>query len=73
MLDWLKIPVDFKTRLIDVSSLETTIVERKRRKYFIVVSNMGTTMFGAVDNPDNWLHTGSRKTSVKKYNKTPAY
>jgi tyrosine decarboxylase/aspartate 1-decarboxylase len=56
MLDWLKIAMDFKTRLIDVSSLETNIANAKEKgkKYFIVVSNMGTTMFGAVDNPDDY-------------------
>lgn len=56
MLDWLKIPVDFKTRLIDVFALENIIINAKERgkKYFIVVSNMGTTMFGAVDNPDDY-------------------
>ena len=56
VLDWLKIPVDFKTRLIDVFALETIIINAKERgkKYFIVVSNMGTTMFGAVDNPDDY-------------------
>lgn len=56
VLDWLKIPVDFKTRLIDVFALETIIINAKERgkKYFIIVSNMGTTMFGAVDNPDDY-------------------
>jgi glutamate/tyrosine decarboxylase-like PLP-dependent enzyme len=57
MLDWLKIPVDFETRTIDVFSLENSIVNAKKRgkKYFIVVSNMGTTMFGAVDNPSDYI------------------
>lgn len=56
MLDWLNIPVDFDTRLIDVFVLENIIINAKERgkKYFIVVSNMGTTMFGAVDNPDDY-------------------
>nr|WP_314898127.1 pyridoxal-dependent decarboxylase [uncultured Flavobacterium sp.] len=26
-----------------------------QKKYFIVVSNMGTTMFGAVDNPEDYI------------------
>jgi glutamate/tyrosine decarboxylase-like PLP-dependent enzyme len=53
MLDWLKIPVDSKNASYRCFFIETTIGERKRRKYFIVVSNtMGTTMFGAVDNPE---------------------
>lgn len=56
MLDWLKIPVSFDKRLIDVSVLEKKIVaaQTQGKKYFIVVSNMGTTMFGAVENPDDY-------------------
>lgn len=56
MLDWLKIPVAFETRLIDTNALETIIINAKNagKKYFIVVSNMGTTMFGAIDNPDHY-------------------
>ncbi|UQD55443.1 pyridoxal-dependent decarboxylase [Flavobacterium sp. K5-23] len=57
MLDWLKIPIDFETRVIDIFALENIIINAKERgeKYFIVVSNMGTTMFGAVDNPDDYI------------------
>lgn len=57
MLDWLKIPVESYTRVIDVFALETIIIKAKAqgKKYFIVVSNMGTTMFGAVDNPDDYI------------------
>jgi tyrosine decarboxylase/aspartate 1-decarboxylase len=57
MLDWFKIPVDFKTREIDVFSLETIIIKAKEsgKKYFVVVSNMGTTMFGSIDNPNNYI------------------
>lgn len=56
MLDWLKIPVDFENRIIDVFALENIIINAKERgkKHFIIVSNMGTTMFGAVDNPDDY-------------------
>ncbi|HEY4617561.1 MAG TPA: pyridoxal-dependent decarboxylase [Flavobacterium sp.] len=57
MLDWLKIPVDFETRTIDIFALENSIITAKKRgkKYFIVVSNMGTTMFGAIDNPNDYI------------------
>lgn len=57
MLDWLKIPVETYTRTIDVAALETIITKAKTegKKYFIVVSNMGTTMFGAVDNPEDYI------------------
>jgi glutamate/tyrosine decarboxylase-like PLP-dependent enzyme len=56
-LDWLKIPVDFDTREIDKIQLEQIILEsiNKGKKYFIVVSNLGTTMFGSVDNPEAYI------------------
>jgi glutamate/tyrosine decarboxylase-like PLP-dependent enzyme len=56
-LDWLKIPVDFNTRQIDKKALQT-ILEKAHlngKKHFIVVSNMGTTMFGSVDNPNDYI------------------
>ncbi|MDI9255938.1 MULTISPECIES: pyridoxal-dependent decarboxylase [Flavobacterium] len=56
-LDWLKIPVDFNTRAIDTDRLEQIILTAKGngKKYFIAVSNMGTTMFGSVDNPEDYI------------------
>lgn len=51
MIDWLKVPVNTDDRKIDSESLEM-IVDRAQaqgKKYFIVVVNMGTTMFGSVD------------------------
>ncbi|HBI01246.1 MAG TPA: aminotransferase class I/II-fold pyridoxal phosphate-dependent enzyme [Flavobacterium sp.] len=56
-LDWLKIPVVFNTREIDKKALQT-ILEKAHlngKKHFIVVSNMGTTMFGSVDNPNDYI------------------
>jgi len=63
-LDWLKIPVAFETREIDALALEAIIVTAKEsgKKYFIVVSNMGTTMFGSVDNPEVYT------SILEKYN-----
>jgi len=63
-LEWLKIPVDFEYRCIDVTALEEIIVKAKNngKKYFIVVSNMGTTMFGSVDDPDDYI------TILEQYN-----
>lgn len=57
-IDSVKIPVDFDTRIIIESELEKIILEQKKlgKKYFIVVSNMATTMFGSVDNPDVYAH-----------------
>lgn len=56
-LDWLKIPVDFDTRAIDTIQLEQIILNAKNngKKYFIAVSNLGTTMFGSVDNPEAYI------------------
>lgn len=63
-LDWLKIPVQFESRAIDLIALDEIILKAKTvgKKYFIVVSNMGTTMFGSVDNPDNYTAV------LEKYN-----
>lgn len=56
MLDWLKIPVSFESREIDKLALENEIIKAKQngKKYFIAVANLGTTMFGSVDNPDDF-------------------
>lgn len=53
-IDYLIVPVDFEDRTIDRSVLEELIAKAKSegKKYFIVVSNMATTMFGSVDDPD---------------------
>ena len=51
MIDWLKIPVHFSDRTISKEVFQNQLVEAKEKgkKYFIIVANMGTTMFGAVD------------------------
>ena len=56
-IDWLKIPVGFENREIDAVALDTIILEAKNKgkKYFIAVSNLGTTMFGSVDNPEVYI------------------
>jgi tyrosine decarboxylase/aspartate 1-decarboxylase len=53
MLDWMKVAVNFDNRTIDQVALENQIITAKSqgKKYFIVFCNMGTTMFGSVDNP----------------------
>ena len=53
MMDWLKIPVDFEKRSIDLALFEEKIINARDngKKYFILVANMGTTMFGSVDDP----------------------
>jgi len=47
-------PVDFERREICVEALESIVAElvSKGKKYVMVISNMATTMFGSVDDPD---------------------
>ncbi|MGG7036855.1 MAG: pyridoxal phosphate-dependent decarboxylase family protein, partial [Flavobacterium sp.] len=56
-IDWLKIPVDSNTRQIDKNELDTLVQNAKENgiKYFIAVSNLGTTMFGSIDNPEDYI------------------
>jgi glutamate/tyrosine decarboxylase-like PLP-dependent enzyme len=53
MLDWEKVPVDTETRDVTPEAVRESIkvALAKGKKYFIVVANMGTTMFGSVDDP----------------------
>ena len=56
-LKWLKVPVDFNTRKIDATQLDLIISTAKENgiSYFIAISNMGTTMFGSIDNPNDYI------------------
>ena len=53
-IDLISIPVDFISRTIDKTALETLVKNAvdNGKKYFIIISNMATTMFGSVDDPD---------------------
>ncbi len=53
-LDIALVPVEFYTRAIQEEDLDAVISAqiKKGKKYFIVVSNMATTMFGSVDDPN---------------------
>ncbi len=53
-IDIAKVPVDDQTREISSEQTEATIKDAlsKGKKYFIVVVNMMTTMYGSVDNID---------------------
>jgi len=55
-LDLLTIPVAFETRKIDVIALEEIVKKAvdSGKKFFIVIANMATTMFGSVDDPDDY-------------------
>lgn len=54
MLERIKVPVHFMGRHKDAVELESLIISAKAsgKKYFIVVANMGTTMFGSVEVAD---------------------
>ena len=41
---------------------EESTAKNNGKKYFIVISNMGTTMFGSVDNPEDYI------TILEKHN-----
>lgn len=75
MIDWLKVPVDFRSREIDSFQLENIILKSKKRgkKYFIVISNMGTTMFGSVDNPNEYVHLLEKHQLIYKIHIDAAY
>ncbi|MCS5489970.1 pyridoxal phosphate-dependent decarboxylase family protein [Algoriphagus limi] len=53
MLEWKKVPVDEVTRDISREDFRNTVKSalEEGKKYFIVIANMGTTMFGSVDDP----------------------
>lgn len=61
MTDWLSVPVDTDNREITPATLDSILVNALAagKKYFIAVANMGTTMFGSVDDPG--LYTAAFK------------
>ncbi|MBP9792651.1 MAG: aspartate aminotransferase family protein [Flavobacterium sp.] len=75
MLDRISVSVDFETRKIVTSALEKLILEaqQKGKKYFIVVSNMGTTMFGAVDDPEDYISVLEKHQLTYKLHIDAAY
>ncbi len=63
-VDLMKVKVDFETRSILENEFEVSLTKAisEGKKYFIVVANMGTTMFGSVDNPITYTNL------LEKYN-----
>ncbi len=57
VLDQYKVPVNQESRQIIEEELERTIDRARKdgKKYFIVLANMMTTMFGSVDDPDKYV------------------
>ncbi|ESU29109.1 L-tyrosine decarboxylase [Flavobacterium limnosediminis JC2902] len=75
MLDRYLVPVDFETRRLDKTALENLITSAKAngKKYFIVISNMGTTMFGSIDDPDAYIKILEKHQLVYKLHIDAAY
>lgn len=75
MLDWIKIPVSFENREIDKEKLEQEIIKAKQngKKYFIAVANMGTTMFGSVDDPEDYISALEKQDAEYKLHIDGAY
>lgn len=57
-LTWYSVPVYDDTRMIVQEALDATLARAKADgvKYFIVIANMATTMFGSVDDPSVYVH-----------------
>ncbi len=74
-VDWLSIPVDFETREINKEKLDEIISSAisKGKKYFMAVANMGTTMFGSVDNPDIYTDALEKHNAIYKLHIDGAY
>ena len=74
-IEWLKIPVHFNERNIDKIALDQIILDAKAngKKYFIAISNMGTTMFGSVDNPDDYTNALEKHNVTYKLHIDGAY
>jgi len=53
MLDWEKVPVHPQTRELKSEAVSVAVRSclERGKKYFIAIANMGTTMFGSVDDP----------------------
>lgn len=75
MIDWLRVEVNFENRTIDEIKLEILLQEAisKGKKYFIIVANMGTTMFGSVDNPDIYTNLLAKYNQLFKLHIDAAY
>ncbi len=67
-VDAVSIPVDFNSREIIVNELEAIVknLVSEGKKYFMVISNMATTMFGSVDNPDVYAEVLTKFNTIFK-------
>ncbi len=74
-LDLYSVPVVFDNREIDREALEEVIQKAVSdgKKYFIVIANMATTMFGSVDDPDVYTEMLEKHGLVYKLHIDGAY
>ena len=74
-IDLISVPVHFESREIDPEALDRLVDEalEKGKKYFIVIANMGTTMFGSVDDPDVYTNLLDKKNLPYKLHIDGAY
>lgn len=70
-----KINVDFETRVLLKSDLTLQIKTAKAngKKYFIVIANMMTTMFGSVDDVDTYINCLNEENVIFKVHVDGAY
>lgn len=74
-IDWIKVPVDEHSRTIESDKLEELLAEAQQngKKYFIAVANMGTTMFGSVDDPQLYVAAFQKQNLAFKLHIDAAY
>lgn len=67
-LKWYSVPVDEDTRVIDEAALDGVISGAKNDgiKCCIIISNMATTMFGSVDDPDVYVRSMEKHDMLYK-------
>lgn len=70
-----KVPVEERTREVSEQAVRETLVLAKSRgkKYFIVICNMMTTMFGSVDNADAYVNALKTESCEFKMHVDGAY
>lgn len=75
MLDIYKIPVEKENRTITKTAIKTVLDEAKldNKKYFIVIANMMTTMFGSVDDVEIITAALKEKSCIFKLHIDGAY
>lgn len=61
-LQWYSVPVDDTSRMIIEAELDRVVETAMAAgvRYFIIISNMATTMFGSVDDPDVYVDCMNR-------------